>query len=113
MFIMRRKKSVSENFEFFIREQNVKFKTVLADPPWKFSHGTGKVSPEHKRLNRYPTLTLPEIMSIPVSDTVGSSGHLYLWVPNALISEGLQVMESWGFIFKIRLNCFYLGPKEE
>jgi hypothetical protein len=38
-----------------------RFATVLADPPWRFTNRTGKVAPEHRRLSRYPTLTLPEI----------------------------------------------------
>ncbi|MDR2089756.1 MAG: hypothetical protein LBP73_10430 [Clostridiales Family XIII bacterium] len=43
-----------------------KFKTVLADPPWQFQNRTGKMAPEHKRLNRYPTMKL---------DVVGQSGR--------------------------------------
>ena len=34
------------------------FKTILADPPWQFQNRTGKMAPEHKRLNRYPTMRL-------------------------------------------------------
>ena len=29
--------------------------------------------------------------------------HLYLWVPNALLPEGLQVMKAWGFEYKSNL----------
>jgi len=47
-----------------------RFHTVLADPPWQFQNRTGKMAPEHKRLNRYTTLTLNEIKDIPVSDVV-------------------------------------------
>ena len=43
-----------------------RFATLLADPPWQFTNKTGKVAPEHKRLARYGTLTLPEIMALPV-----------------------------------------------
>ena len=35
-----------------------KYKTIYADPPWQFQNRTGKVAPEHKRLNRYSTMTL-------------------------------------------------------
>jgi N6-adenosine-specific RNA methylase IME4 len=76
---------------------------VLADPPWRFQNRTGKVAPEHKRLSRYSTLSLQEIKEIPVSLAVADNCHLYLWVPNALIREGLQVMESWGFEYKTNL----------
>ena len=38
-----------------------KYKTIYADPPWQFSNRTGKVAPEHKRLNRYSTMKLDDI----------------------------------------------------
>ena len=74
-----------------------KFATVLADPPWQFQNRTGKMAPEHKRLARYPTMTLQQICELPVQSVVADTAHLYLWVPNALLPEGLKVMENWGF----------------
>ena len=76
------------------------FRTVMADPPWQFQNKTGKVAPEHKRLNRYSTMTLDEIKSLPVSSICSDTAHLYLWVPNALLPEGIQVLQSWGFTYK-------------
>lgn len=73
------------------------FKTVLADPPWRFANRTGKVAPEHRRLDRYSTLTLDDIKDIPVSSVAADNAHLYLWVPNALLPDGMAVMEAWGF----------------
>jgi N6-adenosine-specific RNA methylase IME4 len=73
------------------------FKTVLADPPWRFTNRTGKVAPEHRRLDRYSTLDLDAICALPVSDTVAKDAHLYLWVPNALLPDGLRVLDAWGF----------------
>ncbi len=81
----------------------VKFSTVLADPPWQFKNRTGKMAPEHKRLSRYPTMSLEEIKSLPVSKVVADTSHLYLWVPNALLSEGLEVMKAWGFRYKTNI----------
>jgi N6-adenosine-specific RNA methylase IME4 len=77
--------------------------TVLADPPWRFANRTGKMAPEHRRLSRYPTLTLPDIKALPVRTFVQPASHLYLWVPNALLPEGLEVMQSWGFTYKTSL----------
>ena len=77
-----------------------KFKTILADPPWQFQNRTGKMAPEHKRLNRYATMKLPEIKALPVEDVADETCHLYLWVPNALLPEGLEVMKAWGFQYK-------------
>ncbi|MDH5682141.1 MAG: MT-A70 family methyltransferase [Spirochaetota bacterium] len=80
-----------------------KFSTILADPPWQFQNRTGKMAPEHKRLSRYPTMSLQEIKDLPVEEIAGERAHLYLWVPNALLAEGLQVMENWGFNYKTNL----------
>jgi N6-adenosine-specific RNA methylase IME4 len=80
-----------------------KFKTILADPPWQFNNRTGKVAPEHKRLNRYSTMNLEDIKSLPVQEAADETCHLYLWVPNALLPEGLDVMKAWGFTYKTNL----------
>ncbi|MGP5080518.1 MT-A70 family methyltransferase [Corynebacterium variabile] len=73
------------------------FQTVLADPPWRFQNRTGKVAPEHGRLKRYATMTLDDIKAIPVDGATADNAHLYLWVPNALLPEGIEVMRAWGF----------------
>lgn len=85
------------------RVGNQRFHTVLADPPWQFQNRTGKVAPEHKRLNRYGTMTLDEICALPVADITVEPAHLYLWVPNALLPDGLRVMAAWGFQYKSNL----------
>lgn len=77
-----------------------KFGTILADPPWQFLNRTGKVAPEHKRLNRYSTMSHEEIIALPVAQLAADPSHLYLWVPNALLKEGLEVMDAWGFNYK-------------
>jgi N6-adenosine-specific RNA methylase IME4 len=80
-----------------------RFGTILADPPWRFSNRTGKMAPEHKRLSRYQTMSLEEIMELPIPRLAAPKSHLYLWVPNALILEGLEVMRRWGFTYKTNL----------
>ncbi len=77
-----------------------KFATIMADPPWRFTNRTGKIAPEHKRLARYPTMDLQEICDLPVSDHMEDTAHCYLWVPNALLPDGLRVLSSWGFTYK-------------
>jgi N6-adenosine-specific RNA methylase IME4 len=90
----------------FINEVRGNYKTILADPPWRFQNSTGKVAPEHKRLSRYPTLSLQEIMDIPVNSRSDDQAHLYLWVPNALLAEGLEVMKKWGYEYKTNIVWF-------
>ncbi|MBF0610339.1 MAG: S-adenosylmethionine-binding protein [Magnetococcales bacterium] len=77
-----------------------KFATVLADPPWRFTNRTGKMAPEHRRLSRYDTLSVAEIAAMPVLDLLQDTAHLYLWVPNALLPQGIQVLIAWGFTYK-------------
>ncbi|MBV9786527.1 MAG: S-adenosylmethionine-binding protein [Acidisphaera sp.] len=80
-----------------------KFRTVLADPPWQFMNRTGKVAPEHRRLSRYETMTAKEICALPVAEAVQDTAHLYLWVPNTLLPDGLRVLQAWGFSYKTNI----------
>lgn len=80
-----------------------KFHTILADPPWRFTNRTGKMAPEHRRLSRYATMELPKIKRLPVARIVHDPAHLYLWVPNALLPVGIEVLREWGFEYKSNL----------
>lgn len=80
-----------------------RFSTILADPPWQFLNRTGKMAPEHKRLLRYPTMEMQEIQQLPVSRFAAARSHLYLWVPNALLAEGLEVLRAWGYTYKTNI----------
>ena len=64
-----KKKHFSAAEDFVNQCNELKCKTILADPPWQFQNRTGKMAPEHKRLSRYATLTLKEIAEIPVKLT--------------------------------------------
>ena len=77
-----------------------RFSTVLADPPWRFINRTGKMAPEHRRLSRYGTMTVEDIAALPVAQLLKPTAHLYLWVPNALLPDGIKVLAAWGFEYK-------------
>ncbi len=77
-----------------------RFETILADPPWQFTNRTGKMAPEHRRLSRYATMSLEQICALRVRDIAADPAHLYLWVPNALLPDGLEVLRAWGFTYK-------------
>jgi len=87
-----------ENLLSFCKGQ--KYSTIYADPPWRFQNRTGKVAPENKKLNRYETMDLEAIKNMPVGQIADEKSHLYLWVPNALLPDGLEVMKAWGFEYK-------------
>ena len=99
---MERQAKVSPGQDLLSQHLGV-FSTILADPPWQFSNRTGKMAPEHRRLLRYSTMTLKDIMELPIPQMAASKSHLYLWVPNALIQEGLEVMRRWGFTYKTNI----------
>jgi len=77
-----------------------RYNTIYADPPWQFQNRTGKVAPEHRRLLRYETMTIDDIKRLPIAEISDEKAHLYLWVPNALLPDGLAVMDAWGFEYK-------------
>jgi N6-adenosine-specific RNA methylase IME4 len=79
------------------------FGTVLADPPWRFLNRTGKVAPEHRRLARYDTMSAEDVAALPVAALMAPQSHCYLWVPNALLGDGLAVLGAWGFTYKAML----------
>lgn len=89
--------------EDLLRRANGHYSTILADPPWRFENRTGKMAPEHMRLARYPTMDIEEIKALPVGMLSAARSHLYLWVPNALLQWGLDVMTAWGFTYKSNL----------
>jgi len=61
------------------------------------------MAPEHRRLHRYRTMTVDEICALRVREVAADPSHLYLWVPNALLADGLAVMKAWGFTYKCNL----------
>lgn len=73
------------------------FRCVLADPPWRFGNRRSGMSPEGGLRPRYRTMALADICDMPVASIVADNAHLYLWVPSALLPEGLKVMSCWGF----------------
>jgi len=96
--------TLEQTIENFVRFTDGKeYHTIYADPPWRFANRTGKVAPEHKRLTRYETMSVEDIMALPVADVAAAKSHLYLWVPNALLPDGLAVMKAWGFEYKTNL----------
>lgn len=95
------KTTASDDLRVFLDGR--RFRTILADPPWRFQNSTGKIAPEHRRLSRYGTMSLDEIAGLPVAEAAEDTAHLYLWIPNALLPEGLAVMRAWGFDYKANI----------
>lgn len=75
--------------------QKIKFKTILADPPWTFND---KLDPTRKK--PYETLTIEKLKKLPVEKIAEDEAHLYLWCPTTLLPNGFELVESWGFDYK-------------
>lgn len=95
--------TISANDDLLACAGGKRFSTILVDPPWRFTNRTGKMAPEHRRLSRYGTMELEKICALPVEKISAGTAHLYLWVPNALLPQGLEVMSAWGFTYKSNL----------
>ncbi len=91
---MKTVKQTTVKQDFINEIKTLSYGAILADPPWRFTNRTGKVAPEHKRLSRYGTLSFQEIQEIPVYKIAAEQSHLYLWAPNALIPQGLEIMKA-------------------
>lgn len=78
----------------------MRYPTILADPPWN-ERGGGKIKRGADR--HYPLLKTEEIMALPVAQLAEDNAHLYLWVTNGHLPDGLRVMESWGFKYKTNI----------
>jgi len=76
-----------------------KYSIIYADPPWTYrvwsKKGLGRSAASH-----YNTMSLGRIKALPVKDIAAKDSVLFLWVTYPNLSEGLDVLKSWGFIFK-------------
>lgn len=80
-----------------------RYRTVLADPPW-LERGAGQIKRGADR--HYPLMTTREICALPVSEWAATDAHLYLWVTNNFLPDGLEVMKAWGFRYVTKIDWF-------
>ncbi len=79
----------------------MKYKTIYADPPWKESGG-GKIKRGADR--HYPLMKTKDIINLPIIDLAEDNCHMYLWVTNNFLEDGLKVMKAWGFTYKTKIT---------
>lgn len=80
---------------------NKKYQIIYADPPWH-ERGAGKCKRGADK--HYPLLKTKEIMALNVKDIAANNAHLYLWVTNNHLQDGLDVMKAWGFTYKTMIT---------
>ena len=78
----------------------MKYRTIVADPPWDHSDGTGTSMRGGKWVGTtvpYDCMTLDEIAALPVTGLAERDAHLYLWTTNRYLRESYYIAEAWGF----------------
>ena len=81
----------------------MKFRTILADPPWN-EKGGGEIKRGADR--HYPLMKLPSIIALPVKAVVADNAHCYLWITNTYLMDGKDVLNAWGFRY---VTCITWG----
>ena len=76
-----------------IRKKPTKYKTILADPPWDIQQ-KGK---SRGAIKHYNLMSLDRIKAMPIADLVEENAHCWLWVTNATLEAGYDVLRAWGF----------------
>jgi N6-adenosine-specific RNA methylase IME4 len=71
------------------------YPTILADPPWDIGQRGNHGAERH-----YPVMSVERICALGVERLAAENAHLWLWVTNASIHAGKQVMEAWGFSYR-------------
>ncbi|MBZ0291876.1 MAG: hypothetical protein K8L99_04840, partial [Anaerolineae bacterium] len=85
-----------------------RYHCIVIDPPWPMRKIERKVRPKQGPTLDYPTMTLDEIAALPVPELADEDGcHLYLWVTQKYLPEGLKLMEAWGF----KYQCVFTWEK--
>lgn len=76
----------------------MKYRTIVADPPWdvgaftEWGEGKGLIAWP------YPAMSLEDIKALPVKDWAGPDCHLYLWTVNEFLQDSFDVARAWGFV---------------
>lgn len=72
-----------------------KFRTIVADPPWTHNQTSG--GGYGGAIKHYDLMTIDRIKQMPIAELADDNAHLYLWVTNSNMDEGLDVVKAWGF----------------
>ena len=69
------------------------FDVVAADPPWAFESRND--DPSHRGRVDYAVMGLAQLEALPVPRLAKPDALLFLWVPNALLEDGLRLVKAW------------------
>lgn len=75
-----------------------KYQIIYADPPWQFSTWSSKANKHVTK--HYSTMTLNEIVELPVDRIASDNAVLLMWATFPNLPLALSVIEAWGFEYK-------------
>jgi N6-adenosine-specific RNA methylase IME4 len=74
-----------------------KYGLIYADPPWQFEF----IEDERRSVqNHYATMTLEELMLLPISSIAQDDCVLMMWAPACKVDEAMRLMKAWGFTYR-------------
>lgn len=79
-----------------IYKADKKYNVIYADPPWRYQDKGCSGSAE----SHYNTMKIGDICNLPVKDIADENAVLFMWVTYPMLSEGLKLIEAWGFKYK-------------
>jgi N6-adenosine-specific RNA methylase IME4 len=83
----------ADNYTYVIRGMRVKYRTFIADPPWKY----GRSPSRGAACREYDCMSVDEICDLPVASVAHDNSILLLWATMPQLVEAFQVMTAWGF----------------
>lgn len=84
-----------------------KYKIIYADPPWQFATWSNKAQKHVSQ--HYSTMTIEDIMKLPVNELADENAVLFIWVTFPTLPLALSAIEAWGFTYK---TCAFTWIKQ-
>ena len=87
-------------------QHSKRYRVIYADPPWDIAQKGARGASQH-----YDVMSLKRIKEMPIQYLADDNSTLLLWVTNAALPAGLEVMEAWGFryITNVVWDKYYMG----
>lgn len=79
-----------------IHKTDKKYNVIYADPPWRYQDKGCSGSAE----NHYSTMKINDMCNLPIKKIADKNAVLFMWVTYPMLSEGLKLIEAWGFKYK-------------
>jgi len=93
---------------------NKKYNIIYADPAWSYDKSGGIKSARGLAKKYYPTMSIEDIKSLPVSDIAADDCYLFLWATAPNIQQALDTLKAWGFeLFTIVFTWIKINKKSD